>query len=92
MDRMSFLGRLTAEMLDEPSPTLPLVEIAGYTRVLIENHRGVTEYGCSCIRVKVKFGSICVEGSGLVLSQMTKGQLVISGNVEGVRLTKEAII
>lgn len=78
-----------ADLSDEPIPGLPLVEIAGNGRVLIENHRGVTEYGTCCIRVKVRKGQICIEGSNLVLARMTQGQLVISGIVDCVRLFME---
>ncbi len=80
---------MAADLPDEPIPGLPLVEIAGDSRVLVERHRGVTEYGNCCIRVKVKFGQICIEGSGLELARMTPGQLIISGRIEQVRLIRE---
>lgn len=89
MERKGLKRLIPADVMDEPLPTLPLVEIAGNSRVLVENHRGVSEYGCNVIRVKVKFGSICVEGSGLELAQMTKGQLVICGCIEKVLLCRE---
>ena len=67
-------------------PGLPIVEIAGDRRVLIENHYGVREYGCEKISVKVKFGIITICGSCLELRQMTKEQLVISGKIKGISL------
>ena len=75
-----------ADLPDEPIPGRPLVEIVDHSRVLIENHKGVTEYGENLIRVKVKFGSICVCGSHLELSRMTKGQLIIRGRIDAVSL------
>ncbi len=88
--RSSIIERLaySADLPDETIPGLPLVEIAGERRVLIENHQGVVEYGSQCIRVKVKFGQICVNGCGLELSRMTKGQLIISGRVDSVQLIR----
>lgn len=77
-----------ADLPDEPIPGRALVEIIDNCRVLIENHRGVTEYGETMIRVRVKFGSICVSGCRLELSRMTKGQLIISGCIESVVLTR----
>ena len=77
-----------ADLPDEPIPGRPLVEIVDHSRVLIENHMGVTEYGENLIRVKVKFGSICVCGCNLELSRMTKGQLIISGHIEAVQLCR----
>ena len=71
---------------EEPVPMAPLVELAGDSRVLIENHRGVIQYGCDCVRVKVRFGRVCVCGGELQLSRMTKGQLVISGRIDSIQL------
>ena len=79
---------MAADLPDEPIPGRPLVEIIDHSRVLIENHKGVTEYGCNLIRVKVKFGSICICGSNLELSRMTKGQLIITGDVDAIQLCR----
>lgn len=83
--------RLTvaADLQDEPIPGLPLVEIAGDRRVLIENHDGVCEYGDHQISVKVGFGTICISGCDLILSRMTKGQLIVSGRIESLMLRRE---
>ena len=92
MERKGLRGWIPVDVMDEPMPMLPLVEIAGRGRVVVEDQRGVAGYGCNCIRIKVKFGCICVEGSNLELSQMTKGQLVICGCIEAVRLFGEGSI
>lgn len=86
----SILERLTmaADLPDESIPGQPLVEISGYSRVLVENHMGVTEYGPQLIRVRVKFGDVCVCGSGLELSRMTRGQLIIRGRIESISLNR----
>lgn len=88
--RRGFMEQLTAaaDLQDEPIPGLPIIEIAGDRRVLIEHHCGVTEYGREQIGVKVKFGQICVTGQCLELARMTKEQLIISGSIEGVRLIR----
>ena len=79
---------VAVDLQDEPFQGIPLVEIAGDHRVLIENHRGIMEYGTKAIRVKVKYGYICVCGSGLELARMNRGQLVISGHVDAVQLIR----
>lgn len=79
---------IAADLPDEPIPGLPLIEIAGDRRVLIENHFGVCEYSDQTIRVKVKYGSVCISGSDLILAKMTKGQLTVSGKISGVVLEK----
>ena len=77
-----------ADLPDEPIPGLSLVEIAGDRRVLVENHRGVIQYCPDAVRIRVKFGEICISGSELILTNMTKGQLVISGCIDGVTLLR----
>lgn len=75
-------------MSPETVPGLPLVEICGERRVLIENHRGVSRYAEDMICVRVTYGEVAVAGRGLELARMTREQLVISGCIEGVTLIR----
>lgn len=77
-----------AELNEESFPGLPLVEIAGDQRVLIEHHCGVTQYGRTRISVRVKFGIVVVLGSGLELTRMTNKMLIISGKIGCVQLER----
>ena len=79
---------LAADLPDEPIPGLPLVEIVDNSRVLIENHKGVNEYGENLIRIRVAFGSVCVCGQKLELAHMDKGQLIVCGVIESVQLNR----
>lgn len=63
----------------------PLVEIADYNRVLIENHMGVLAYSTEEIQVKVRYGRLTICGSHLRLLQLCKEQLVITGNIDAVK-------
>ena len=65
---------------------LPLVELAGYCRVLIENHIGVMAYSQEEICVRVSFGYLRIMGRNMTLAEMHREQLVISGQIEGVFL------
>jgi sporulation protein YqfC len=87
-----FLERVTAaaDLQGEPIPGLPLVEIAGDRRVLIEHHCGVTQYGRCRISVRVKFGAVVVVGDRLELTRMTGQQLIISGRIDYVQLERSA--
>ncbi len=86
----AFWERLTesGEMSAEAISGLPILELAGEHRVLIENHFGVKAYSRESIAVKVRFGLICVCGTGLELMKMTREQLVIRGNIEGISLKR----
>lgn len=69
-------------------PGLPLVEICGGKRVLIENHRGVLAYGTERVRVCVSYGEVEVRGCGLEMARMTREQLVICGRIDSVSLVR----
>ncbi len=73
-------------MVDAVMPRVPLVELVGKHRVLIENHKGVTAYDTEKILVRVEYGEICVSGKNLTLAKMSKEQLVICGDLCGVTL------
>ena len=78
---------MSADLDAELEAGLPILEIAGTERLLIENHQAVTGYSCDSICVKVNYGSISICGSNLIITKMTKGQLVICGNIHSVHLT-----
>ncbi len=86
----SFLKNLAGKLtvVSQPLPGMPIIEISDGRRVLIENHRGVTEYGKTQISVMVRFGKIVVSGSNLELGFMSKEQLVISGTIDGVLIVR----
>jgi len=77
-----------ADLSAETIPGVPVVELAGERRVLIERHQGMTEYSRERICVKVSYGMVCVCGCGLELSRMTRDQLVISGRIDCVQLQR----
>ena len=88
MQRESWLRKLTdgADLTEEPLPYVPIVELAGDMRVLIEHHRGVTEYSRERICVKVLYGTVSICGCGLELTQMTREQLIVSGQIDAIQL------
>lgn len=77
------------DLVGEPLPGLPLVELAGDNRVLIEHHKGVVQYCRERICIRVSYGTVCVCGAGLELSRMTGEQLVISGRIDQVTLSRK---
>lgn len=89
-DRRSVLDILVdgADLAGEPVPGVPIVEISGERRVLIEHHLGVAAYSRERICVKVKFGQVAVCGCGLELMRMTKEQLIISGKIDSISLLR----
>ena len=91
MDRRNgIFGRLADEMdlPGEVMPGQPLVELCGDKSVLIENHRGVTEYRKERIGIRVGYGQVLICGSGLELVRMSKEQLIVRGRIDSVSLCR----
>ncbi|MBQ7345166.1 MAG: YabP/YqfC family sporulation protein [Oscillospiraceae bacterium] len=76
------------DLQDEAMPGQPIVELFGDGRLLIEHHRGVTEYGRERICVRVRYGSLRVCGCRMELARMTADQLVITGRIDSVTLDR----
>ena len=91
MQKRNWLQKLAAEtdFSSEPLPGVPIVELAGERRVLIERHAGMTEYSRERITVKVSYGFVCVCGCALELTRMTREQLVITGRIDCVQLQRK---
>jgi len=91
MAKGNWAQRLT-EGMDLAGETLPgtsIAELAGDRRVLIEGHKGVTEYCRDRVTVKVGYGWLSICGCGLELRQMSKQQLVISGRIDAIQLRRK---
>ena len=65
---------------------LPLAELAGCGRVLIENHSGVLAYSPEMITVKVNYGCLEICGENMMLAEMRREQLVISGVICSINI------
>lgn len=75
-----------SEMPAEAFLKVPIVEMLGNKRVLIECHRGVMAYSGCEISVRTECGTYSVRGNKLEIAKMTKFQLVITGNIESVSI------
>ena len=84
LNRIAFSADLPGECI----PRMPLVEIAGEQRVLIENHRGVAAYGCNEIKIRVSYGIVAVSGSDLQLVRVSKEHLIVAGRIDAVLLQR----
>lgn len=72
----------------ETLPLQPILELCGDGRVLIENHKGVTEYGQEKISVSVRYGQVEICGKGLRLCRMQGPQLVILGRIDTITVVR----
>ena len=90
MAKGNWAQRLTEgmDLSGETMPGMTVAELAGDRRILIEGHRGVTQYSREQVTVKVNYGWLCVTGCGLELRQMSRQQLVICGRIDGIQLRR----
>lgn len=72
----------------ESLPGVPLLELNGDDRILIENHICVLGYTEQEILVRVCYGCIKIVGAGLVLACLRKEQLIIRGKVDSVTVIR----
>lgn len=90
MEHRNWMQKLAdaADLSAESLPGVPVVEIAGEYRVLIERHCGVTEYSRERICIKVSYGVVSISGCALELTRMSREQLVISGRIDCIQLQR----
>ena len=65
---------------------IPLIEICGQNRVLIENHRGILSYDSQMIGIKVKCGSVRISGEALTLAAISREKVIITGKIFNISL------
>lgn len=73
---------------DQTLPGVPIIEIFGDSRVLIEGHCVVTQYSGSQIALRNGRGTICVSGCDLCMAELSRTQLIITGRIEGISIAK----
>ncbi len=78
-----------AEVFDvpgQPALGVPRVTVTGHSRVHIENHRGLIEYGPEIIGVSAGDMTVRLRGRRLEISAMSDMELVVTGDISGVDL------
>ncbi|NDO47399.1 sporulation protein YqfC [Clostridium sp. ASF356] len=63
---------------------LPLISLTGKEELIIENYKGIVEYGDEVMRVNTAIGVLRIEGKGLLLKQLTSECIVVTGTIKGV--------
>lgn len=70
-------------------PGLPILELAGPNRILIERHSSVLEYRNERICVKMEYGILCITGNGMQIKKMASDQLIILGEIRNIQIIKK---
>lgn len=72
------------ELPEESVTGAAKLTVTGGRSALVENHRGLLEYGAEQIRVGTGRGQIVLRGSGLTLAAMNGEELLIRGALQSV--------
>ena len=84
--RDDFLEK-AADILDLPGEVIagmPRITVTGASRVLVENHRGILEYGADRICVNGGRTVLTVRGSALEIRSLNTTELLITGRIAGL--------
>lgn len=73
---------------EELSSDIPKITILDFNRMLIENYKCILEYQDFFIRIKMATGLININGFKLIMNEMTKDDLIITGTIESVDYEK----
>ena len=73
---------------EELTSDIVKITILGFNKMLVENYKAILEYQDFFIRIKMSTGLININGFELLLNEMTKDDLIITGNIESVDFEK----
>lgn len=82
MNKFENLFEIPQELVSDISK----ITILGFNKMLVENYKCILEYQDIYIRIKMKQGLINITGFDLEINEMTKDDLIITGNVENIEL------
>ena len=91
MRKGKLLKKITdqAGLYTESMPGYPLIEISGNDRLLVEKHRSILSYSENSLKIQMPYGTATIEGTSLVMTQLSKEQLVIHGRIRHILLSGE---
>lgn len=70
------------EMPKEIYTDTPKITITGFDEMIIENYKGILEYGEFFVRISTYQGIISINGYNLNLENMTNDDIRITGKIE----------
>lgn len=81
------LRQKVASLLELPGDVMmdvARITLVGDTELLIENHRGLTEYTAERVVLTVPQGQLTVTGRELSIGSISPDQIVIQGKIRGI--------
>ena len=82
------ISRTIGDLLEIPQDIvldLPRITIIGRSEMLIENHRGIIEYGLNRLRVSISRGFLEIEGENLEIKALMSEEIKVIGVITLIR-------
>lgn len=76
------------ELQHDVALNLPVMHITGGERLLMENHKGLLEYGHNKIRIASTAGTVEIEGEGLTIKAVGRDDVLITGSIKSINMSK----
>ena len=77
------------EWIGEVSGRAVRATLVGGSRVLIENHTGITDFSEDCVRLNVPNGTLSVHGTHLSLCEVRPNALIVRGCIRSVEMPED---
>ncbi|SEF74285.1 sporulation protein YqfC [Caloramator fervidus] len=85
------LKRRLSDALDIPQEivmNVPSLKVVGDSEIIIENHKGIIEYGKNVVRVDSNIGIINIKGSDFIIKSITQDEIELLGKIEVIEYIK----
>ncbi|NLW08210.1 MAG: sporulation protein YqfC [Clostridia bacterium] len=82
LDRARRLEKAVTDFLELPADAaldLPRLTLLGNNRLVLENHRGISEYQPERVRLKLTIGELEIRGTGLLLREIKADLVALEG-------------
>lgn len=66
----------------------PVVKIIADNEVIIENHKGISEYTNLFLKIYTSIGVICISGESLFIKEIDKDVILVSGKIDSLDYIK----
>jgi len=63
---------------------LPCINMTGDEELVLSNHKGITEYIKEQVRIKTAIGIVKISGMSLVIKEISRENIVITGKIGAV--------
>lgn len=85
------LERILGDMLELPKDLvldLPRLIIVGQRELYLENHKGIIEYGDTCIKINLARGFLEIEGEKLEIKLIMQDEVSVMGIITSLRFVE----